>query len=230
MSWRDICQVSTVATEAERANDVWDNDNCCNYSSDGTKLLEAENFPSIVNVREGTKIICDEVFAFQKYMDEDRPLTVETPIEEMSSFLDKIHLPNSITHIGNAAFANCGYLNSIKLPVGLQYIGSEAFMNCWGLSTIAFPSQLLAIGDDSFSDCLNLQKVRFNKALKSIGAGAFFNCENLYELILPSGLEYIGEDAFTYCPIEEIYVHKVAIDKIKSLLPKKYHRKLRILK
>ena len=53
--WLQVLRLDTSATEKDRGCDVWDNDNCCNYSADGTKLLDAENYPSEVHVKDGTK-------------------------------------------------------------------------------------------------------------------------------------------------------------------------------
>ena len=103
-----ILSISTSASQEDLATDDWDSDYNCSYSADGLKLLDAENFPDEVNVREGTRIICDNVFSFQPYMAEDRPIGSEIPEEERVSFLDKIHLPDSLEHIGEAAFKECG--------------------------------------------------------------------------------------------------------------------------
>lgn len=70
--WKQLLSLNTAPSEKERKSDVWDDENCCNYSADGTKLLEAYNFPGTVHVKEGTQVICDEAFAFQDYMAEDR--------------------------------------------------------------------------------------------------------------------------------------------------------------
>ena len=136
MTLEEILRVPTAASPEDRADDVWDDENrCavwddenrCAYSADGEKLLDAENFPSEVTVREGCRILCDGVFAFQDYMAEDRKIGEEIPLDERDSFLEKIHLPASLTHIGNAAFNECGLLESIRLPKGLLSIGEEAF-------------------------------------------------------------------------------------------------------
>ena len=52
---RNALAVKTAATEAELASDDWDSENNCSYSADGTRLLDAENFPDEVTVREGAR-------------------------------------------------------------------------------------------------------------------------------------------------------------------------------
>ena len=126
MTLEDILGVPTAPSPEELERDVWDDENCLSYSSDGKRLLDAENFPSEVTVKEGCEIICDDVFAFQDYMAE-RTIGEEIPLEERSSYLEKIKLPASVTHIGKGAFAECEELLTIKLPTGLLSIGESAF-------------------------------------------------------------------------------------------------------
>lgn len=225
--WLQALRLDTSATEKDRGCDVWDNDNCCNYSADGTKLLDAENYPSEVHVKDGTKVICDGVFAFQPYMAEDRKIGEDIPEEERASFLDKIFLPPTVTHIGREAFRECGWLKSIRLPKDLIFIGDGAFFGCWELRSVSCPAGLVAIGDGAFEECFSLNKVKFNKGLKAIGAGAFLACESLEEIVLPAGLEFIGDDAFYGASLKKIFVPKSARGHLTELLSENLHRKIR---
>jgi len=225
--WLQALGLDTSASDEDRGSDVWDNDNCCNYSADGTKLLDAENYPGEVHVKDGTKIICDGVFAFQPYMAEDRKIGEDVPQEERSSFLDKVFLPGSVTHIGRGAFRECGWMKSIRLPKGLIFIGEEAFFGCWELRSVSCPAGLVAIGDGAFGECFSLNKIKLNKGLKAIGAGAFMACGALEEIALPPGLEFIGEDAFYGAPLKRILVPGGARSRLIGLLPENLHRKIR---
>ena len=187
MTLEEILRVPTAASPEERAHDVWDDENCLSYSSDGKRLLDAENFPSEVTVKEGCEIICDDVFAFQDYMAE-RTIGEEIPLEERSSYLEKIKLPASVTHIGKGAFAECGELLTIKLPTGLLSIGESAFADCWQLEKITLPAGTRVIGPRAFQGCVNLFQVRLNKALEAIGEDAFDDCESLETILVPHGM------------------------------------------
>ena len=103
MTLEQILAVPTAPSKEELARDLWDGDNCVSYSADGKRLLDAENFPSEITVKDGCEVICNEVFAFQDYM-AGRRIGEDIPLEERSSYLEKITLPNSVTHIGAAAF------------------------------------------------------------------------------------------------------------------------------
>lgn len=188
MTLEEILGIPTAASEEELERDVWDDDNCLNYSADGKRLLDAENFPSEVTVKEGCEIICDQVFAFQDYMAE-RKIGEDIPLEERSSFLEKIKLPNSVTHIGAGAFAECGELVSIKLPTGLLSIGDSAFVDCWQLEKISLPASTRVIGPYAFQGCINLYQIRLNKALEAIGEDAFDDCESLETILVPAGMK-----------------------------------------
>ena len=187
MSLEEILGVSTVPPPEALADDVWDDDNRLCYSADGTLLLDAENFPAEVTVREGCRILCDEVFSFRDYMAEDRKLGEEIPLDERNSFLEKIHLPSTLTHIGRAAFNECGFLSSIKLPKGLLSIGEEAFCDCWNLEKVTLPASTRVIGPRAFQGCINLYQIRLGRSLEAIGEEAFDDCESLETIFIPTG-------------------------------------------
>ena len=186
MTLEQILAVPTAPSKEELDRDFWDGDNCVSYSADGKRLLDAENFPSEVTVRDGCEVICDDVFAFQDYMAGKR-IGQEIPLEDRSSYLERITLPNSITHIGAAAFCECGELMKIKLPTSLLYIGPSAFADCWQLEKISLPASTKIIGPAAFQGCVNLYQVKLNKALEVIGEEAFDDCESLETIIIPHG-------------------------------------------
>ncbi len=188
MTLEEILRVPTAATSQDLADDLWDEDNRLSYSADGEKLLDAENFPSEVTVREGCRILCDGVFACQDYMAEDRRIGEEIPLDERNSFLEKIHLPASLTHIGSEAFRECGMMTSIKLPGNLLYIGEGAFCDCWQLEKLRIPSSVRYIGPRAFQGCINLYQIRFGKNIEFIGEDAFDDCESLETIFIPRGM------------------------------------------
>lgn len=225
---RNALAVKTAATEAELASDDWDSENNCSYSADGTRLLDAENFPDEVTVREGARIICDNVFSFQDYMAEDRPIGSDIPEDERVSFLDKIHLPSTVEHIGEATFKECGWLRRIALPTSLLTIRDNAFYGCWELKQIGLPARLLSLGEGAFCECFSLEKIRLNKGLMVIGTGAFAFCESLKEITLPKGIIAIGADVFDGCrKLKKIYIPSGTADIYKEALPEKQHRFLK---
>ena len=69
----------------------------------------------------------------------------------------KINLPQSVTKIGQHAFAGCE-ITSIVLPKYLNYIGFYAFSNCEQLKDITI-YQLANIDDFAFSNIENISKI-----------------------------------------------------------------------
>ena len=201
MTIPEILAVPTAPSPEELDRDFWDADNCLSYSQDGTRLLDAENFPGEVTVKDGCKVICDNVFSFQDYM-ADVKLGEEIPLEERSSFLEAIHLPDTLTHIGSCAFAECGELTTVKLPKNLLYIGESAFVDCWQLEKISIPAKCAVIGPGAFQGCINMYKVTLGKSVAVIGEDAFDDCESLEEILVPKGMK----------------------DHFKALLPKRIHK------
>ena len=186
MTLEEIMAVPTVLPQTELDRDVWDDENRVAYSADGKYLTDAENFPEEITVQDGCEVICDDVFAFQDYM-AGRKIGEEIPLEERSSYLEIITLPNSVTHIGAAAFCECGELLKIKLPTGLLSIGASAFADCWQLEKITLPAGTRVIGPGAFQGCINLYQIKLNKALEAIGEEAFDDCESLETIIIPHG-------------------------------------------
>ena len=196
-------EVPTAPSPEELAGDWWDDENRLCYSADGTRLLDAENFPPEVSVREGCQVLCDDVFAFQDYM-ALRRIGEKIPLEERSSYLEKIHLPGSITHIGKGAFAECGELITLKLPKSLLLIADCAFLDCWQLERLTLPAGLRVIGAAAFQGCINLYRVKFGKAVEVIGPDAFDDCGSLEEILIPKG----------------------CLEQYKTLLPRRLHKYL----
>ena len=65
-------------------------------------------------------------------------------------------IPNSVTTIGNNAFANCTGLTSVTIPNSVTTIGDKAFSNCTGLTSITIGESITAIGDNAFQSCDNI--------------------------------------------------------------------------
>lgn len=105
-----------------------------------------------------------------------------------------------VTGIGNRAFYN-NYrtFTSISIPNSVTYIGEEAFACCYGLTTITIPQSVTTIENSAFYECRNLTSVTIPNNVKSIGKCAFAYCYNLTSLILPSSVTSIGDGAFGEC-------------------------------
>ncbi|GHV29104.1 hypothetical protein AGMMS4952_14250 [Spirochaetia bacterium] len=112
-------------------------------------------------------------------------------------YLASIILPNTLTSIGKAAFADCG-LTSVTIPAGLTSIGDHAFYHCSGLTSVTIPASVNSIGLGAFQNCSGLTSVTIPAGLTSIGELAFAG-SGLTSVTIPAGLTSIGDSAFYGC-------------------------------
>ena len=63
-------------------------------------------------------------------------------------------IPNSVTTIGDSAFAFCDSLTSINIPNSVTTIGDSAFVWCDSLTNINIPNSVTTIEDGAFYGCI----------------------------------------------------------------------------
>lgn len=117
--------------------------------------------------------------------------------------ITKIVLPQSITSIGNRAFAGCkGLTDSLILPDGVTTIGERAFDGCSGFTgSLILPEGLSDMGRGAFGSCSGFSgSLNLSKGLTSIEPFVFENCSGFTgSLTLPDNLSTIGSNAFRDC-------------------------------
>ena len=108
-------------------------------------------------------------------------------------------VPDSVTSIGNNAFADCSNLTSITIPDSVTNIGNDAFLNCGSLTNITIPDSVTSIGNSAFYGCESLTNITIPNSVTSIGEGAFVWCTGLKRMTIPDGVTSIGDDVFGLC-------------------------------
>ena len=128
--------------------------------------------------------------------------TVETidRIAFRDSSVTSVTIPDSVTFIGDAAFANCSNLTNISIPNSVTSIGFSAFENCTSLKSITLPSSLRSISEALFSGCSQLTTIQIPDSVLSIQDYAFENCTRLETIQIPVSVTSIGVYAFDGCP------------------------------
>jgi len=92
--------------------------------------------------------------------------------------LKGVSIPDSVTSIGEGAFAFCTNLVEVIFPASLKTIGDAAFFGCESLVALELPNGVVSIGENAFV-CESLFSVILPKSLKTIGLAAFDDCDNL---------------------------------------------------
>ena len=138
----------------------------------------------------------------------------QAPVKEIaeSGFrgtgITKLVIPNTVTKIGAAAFANCANLENVEFEEGstLKEIPNGMFGFDTRLKEITVPETVESIGYRAFFSCKSLATVNLSQNLKTVAEGAFEECSALSRIILPEGLESIGKRAFYLSGLTEIVI------------------------
>ena len=135
----------------------------------------------------------------------------------MDSIFTSVTIPNSVTSIGNNAFAWDSGLISVEIPDSVTNIGNNAFDSCSSLSSITIPNSVTNIGSYAFAYCYSLTSVTIGSGVTSIGNRAFNNNSGLtsvtIETVTPPTL---GSDAFNNTNNCPIYVPAQSLEAYKS--------------
>lgn len=197
-------QAVTVTTMAGNLEQVLENENLSqlnNLTVNGTmdardfKFI-ADELPALQTLNLANATIVEysaNKAVFANYILYEKNVLPQLSL--MGTNLRNIVLPNSITTIGEGAFAGCTKLETIEIPANVTTVGNYAFSGCSALTDITGGNNVTNIGDYAFSQCSAMQNVSSNAA-KAIGAYAFLNCSQLSDFDFNSSLSVLEEGAF----------------------------------
>lgn len=113
--------------------------------------------------------------------------------------LEKVIIGENVTHIGNRAFISCENITTLNVPDSVLSIDEYAFFGCYALKNLILGKNVADIGDAAFWDCRGLTSVSFPDSLTQIGEGAFLGCSGLESIVIPSGMNQITSQSFSGC-------------------------------
>ena len=140
-------------------------------------------------------------------------------------------IPDSVTAIGEGAFANLDGLRTIIIPStvkrieqnafknnttletviiqerdgeGVEYIGAYAFQGCSNLQSINLPDTITTIGGSCFRSCTKLDNIKLPNKLITLSSQTFFGCSNLKNLELSENLETLGTESLYYTSLTKL--------------------------
>ena len=119
---------------------------------------------------------------------------IHTATNELIQGCQNTVIPNTVTRIGNHAFAFISTLTSIDIPNSVTNIGDYAFRNT-GLKNLVLPNSVIYLGDAAFFSCKNLTSVTLSESLENIPFGSFERC-NITSITIPASVESIDNFVF----------------------------------
>ena len=151
----------------------------------------------------------------------DRALRFDTP----NTTITEVILPEGLTTIEEAAFANCSALKKLNVPSSVTTLGrwilentqvtsftipdgvTEIPASCFygtDITSIVIPANVTSIGAWAFEGCDKLESVVIEGNISEIPEGCFIYISSLTSVTLPEGVTSIGADAFNQCKIASL--------------------------
>ena len=102
---------------------------------------------------------------------------------------------NSVTSIGERAFAGCSGLTSVTIGNSVASIGERAFAGCSGLTSVTIPNGVTSIEYWAFAGCSGLTSVTIPDSVTSISGDAFYCCTSVTDVYcFPNPVNLTWED------------------------------------
>lgn len=175
-----------------RAQDIEANGIFYNIISD-TQVAVAPAFFDGVNHYEGCIILPERVYCDGvNYV-----VAAIAPRAFWQSKITQIQIPNSVTMIGEAAFADADDLTDITLPLGLTAV-SRYMLAGTSVANVVLPEGVTDIEQGAFEDCSQLRTIFLPATLRTIDENAFGYCSSLKEVYCDASVPplMLGEEAF----------------------------------
>ena len=113
--------------------------------------------------------------------------------------MTQVYIPDSVTNIGEYAFAKSRALKSVVVPDSVTTLGIGVFQSCSSLEGAVLPKGLTTIPYNTFANCSSLKSIEIPAGVTVIDTDAFYGCSALKSVVIPDGAELIASTAFYGC-------------------------------
>ena len=152
-----------------------------------------------------------EVVSDNPYLDsrDNCNAIVETATNKLISGCQSTIIPNTVTEIGEYAFAECTNLTSIKFNESVVSIDTGAFLGCNKLTHISIPKSITKLAESAFEGCTNITSLSVdsenkvfdsrdncNAIIETKSNTLYIGCQNT---VVPDSVTSIGDGAFLEC-------------------------------
>lgn len=104
------------------------------------------------------------------------------------------HFPSYVTEISDYAYARSSVTQAI-IPDTISKIGQNAFAYCNDLKKVELSENLQTIDKYTFRSCTELETIVLPSSVRTIEDGAFYGCQKL-SVVIPTGVNIIKARAF----------------------------------
>lgn len=106
--------------------------------------------------------------------------------------ITSVHIPDTVTDLGEFLFDGCENLRRIELPSNLERLWGHTFCRS-AFEEIVLPDKLVSLPPFAFKDCKSLKRVVCGSGMKRIYAWAFGGCDRLEEVVCGSDVQISPE-------------------------------------
>ncbi len=108
-------------------------------------------------------------------------------------------IPDSVTSLGDSAFAGNKLLTAVDIPDGVTIIPYQSFRGCSGLKRVGLPDGVTSIGSGAFLDCSSLTELNIPESVTEFKNDVFMGCSSLTKVKIPDGVTTLPQCLFERC-------------------------------